>query len=304
MHAPKVSTTIISFNQVQYLEECIDSALRQTYPDHEIVIRDDASTDGSQELIKRYAARYPQLIRALFAEKNGGLAANRDACQRATTGDYIAWLDADDVACPDRIAEQLFFLQANPDCSLVYFNLNIARGSNHTSELVYSERRPPLTGDHTTLLLHENFIMSSALMFRVDMLGNRGYHQPAGPTYSDWHFFTRLARRGRIGYLDKVLGTYRRHPDAATANAALVSSGVRRRRAHALLSMETEFADESELLRYCLARFYLSQLSGAFKQQNISVLLRSSMGLLRRPFHTLRAVADRRGGRNLLIGFE
>jgi glycosyltransferase involved in cell wall biosynthesis len=303
---PRVSTTIISYNQREYLQESIESALAQTYPNHEIIIRDDVSTDGSQDIIRRYAAKYPHLIRAYFAECNGGLAANRDASQRAASGEFIAWLDADDVARPDRIAVQADFLLTNLDCALVYCNMTVARGAHHSDEQVYGEHRPPLTGDYTTLLLHENFIMSSSLMFRANALPSRGYHQPepAGPTYSDWHFFTRLARHGRVGYVDAVLGVYRRHEQSATATASRVDSGVRKRREQALLSMEREFAEDGELLRYCLARFYSSQLAGAVRERKPRVLLNAALNLVRRPSQAAQAIADRRHGRYLLRGFE
>lgn len=304
MSNPRVSTTIISFNQRQYLEASIDSALSQTYLNHEIVVRDDVSSDGSQDTIRRYAARYPKLIHAFFAEKNGGLAANRDASQRATTGDFIAWLDADDIAHPERVAEQTDFLQSNTDCSLVYCNMAVVRGVVHSNEFVYGAHRPPLTGDYSTLLLHENFIISSALMFRANALSSRGYHQPVGPTYSDWHFVIRLARQGRIGYVDKVLGAYRRHEQSAMADASHVDSGVRKRRELALLSMEREFKDDADLMRYCIARFYSSQLAGAVKERKGRVLVNAALELARRPAQAAKALADRRNGRYLLRDFE
>ncbi|MET0658535.1 MAG: glycosyltransferase [Steroidobacteraceae bacterium] len=304
MPKPRVSTTVISFNQRQYLEECLDSLLIQTFGDHEIIIRDDASTDGSQDIIRRYAAKYPRLIRAFYADKNGGLGTNRDACQRATTGDFVAWLDADDVARPNRLAEQADFLAQHTECSLVYCNMTVARDAVHSNELVYGAHRPPLTGDYKTLLMHENFIISSALMFRASALTSRGYHQPAGPTYSDWHFFARLARQGRIGYVDKILGVYRRHDRSATATASRVDSGVRKRREQALLSMEKEFKEDPALMRYCLARFYSSQLAGAVKERKARVLVNAALKLVRRPGHAAQAIADRRNGRYLLRGFE
>lgn len=304
MSNPRVSTTIISFNQNQYLEESIVSALDQTYDNHEIVIRDDASTDGSQEIIRRYEAKYPHVIRALYAHTNGGLAANRDACQRATTGDYVAWLDADDIARPNRVEAQVDFLEQHRECSLVYCNLNLASMAGESQKVVYGAHRPPHTGDHRALLLHDSFVISSGLMYRANSLAVRGYHQPEGPTYSDLHFVVRLASRGKIGYVDEVLGTYRRHALSATANIKFVSNGVQRRKEQALRAMEKELAEDVQLVRYCLARFYASQLSNAVKQRNVAVMLRAALNLALRPSQAARAIADRRSGRYLLPSFE
>jgi glycosyltransferase involved in cell wall biosynthesis len=301
---PLVSITVISFNQAPYLVECLDSAVGQTYEALEVLVRDDCSTDESRDILADYAARYPDRIKPLYAPKNGGLAENRHQVQMATRGDYLAWLDADDVAEPTRIERQVEFLQSNPAASLCYFNMRIARNGTLTPDLVYGPHRRPLTGDHVTLLKNENFIMSSALMYDVAKVGNRGYHFAQGPTFSDWHFFVRLASKGQIGYLDDVLGTYRRHGDAATATSSATSSGVRRRREAALQAMRQEFSGQRALLDYCLARFYLSQMAAARRERNNNELLRSARMLLRRPGPAVRAAQDRWRGSGLLPSFE
>lgn len=305
MGIPRVSVTIISFNQCQYLRECLESAVHQNYENFEIVVRDDASTDGSRGLIEEYARNYPHLIRPHFAAKNGGLAANRDAAQRATTGVYIAWLDADDVALSNRLSEQVRFLEASTECSLAYSNLQVLRGAELTDELVYGSHRPPVrSGDHRTLLQEENFIISSSLMYRAGSLPDRGYHQPFGRTFSDWHFLVRLASVGRIGYIDKALGMYRRHPAAATAYAKGVGSGVRQRRAQALWAMRKEFTQDTPLIDYCVSRFYISQLAGSIRQRSLRMAMHSLLTLAARPTSTVRAVNDRRRKKNLLPSFE
>ncbi len=110
MSQPKVSVTIISFNQAKYLSTAIESALAQTYRPIEIVISDDASTDESPQIILDYARRFPDEIVAILGERNFGLAGNREKALAATTGDYIAWLDADDIWDVGKIEAQMSFM--------------------------------------------------------------------------------------------------------------------------------------------------------------------------------------------------
>ena len=90
-----ISLIVPVYNVKNYLRDCLDSLLAQTYPNFEIVVVDDASTDGSGKIVRRYAERYPS-IRVVSHDRNRGLAAARNTGIAAARGEYIAFVDSDD----------------------------------------------------------------------------------------------------------------------------------------------------------------------------------------------------------------
>lgn len=298
-HPPLVSVTVISFNQSDFLPAALQSLQNQTLDEIEIIVSDDASSDGAPELIRRFA-HTDRRIRAIFRERNGGLAENRQTAMTATTGRYVAWLDADDLAAPDRLEKQVRLLEATPDATLAFHDLSVVSEEGAWLHTFFSGRNPPVTGNYLDLLTMENFVPSSSVCIDTQRLGSRAYFMNGTRSFSDWHFVVRATTKGRFVSDPEALGSYRLHPGAAMASAQKVRGGVRRRREAALWSMRRELPSDRNLLDYCLARFYWSQISAAMKQKDPVVAARSAFALLGRPNASIEAFRDRKGGRNLL----
>jgi len=116
--SPKVSVLIVTYNQKDYIRETLDCVLNQDYPNIEIVVADDASTDGTSDIILTYAALYPDRVIPLLADKNGGITVN---CNRAffkCTGEFIAILGGDDLFYAGKIKEQVSCMMTTPTCNL------------------------------------------------------------------------------------------------------------------------------------------------------------------------------------------
>jgi glycosyltransferase involved in cell wall biosynthesis len=115
---PKVSVLIPLYNAEPYIAQTIESVLAQTYPNIEMVIVDDGSSDGSYAMAQSYANRYRNIL--LVKQKNRGPGATRNCAFNLSTGDYIQYLDADDLLAPDKIALQMVLLTDYGDKTLIF----------------------------------------------------------------------------------------------------------------------------------------------------------------------------------------
>jgi len=116
MSVPRVTVTMMVYNAERYLRQAIDSVLNQTFTDFELLFLDDASTDRSLEIIQSYSDPRIRLIRN---ENNRGVAYSRSKALPLARGEYVAVLDADDVALPERLQVQVSYLDSHPDICLV-----------------------------------------------------------------------------------------------------------------------------------------------------------------------------------------
>jgi glycosyltransferase involved in cell wall biosynthesis len=119
-----VSCVVTSYNNGPWLKQCVESVLAQTRPVDEIVIADDASTDGSQDLIRSFAAQRPE-IRPVLRETNLGVAANRDLAVREASGELITTLDGDDYYYPEKIEREVgAFADSGAAATVVFSDLD------------------------------------------------------------------------------------------------------------------------------------------------------------------------------------
>ena len=108
----KISIITPSYNSEEFLEECIVSVISQTYVDWEMIIVDDNSIDNSRNIIKKFA-KLDQRIKYLFLEKNQGAASCRNIAFNIAEGEFIAFLDADDMWFPRKLEKQHAFMIEN-----------------------------------------------------------------------------------------------------------------------------------------------------------------------------------------------
>lgn len=109
-----VSIIIPVYNKVAFVRETLDSALRQTYANTEIILVDDGSTDGSFEILKEYWEKYPEKVQLIDQENQGVSSATNTGIQ-AAKGGYIQFLDADDLLSPDKIQLQMDLIKSKPN---------------------------------------------------------------------------------------------------------------------------------------------------------------------------------------------
>jgi len=199
----RVSVIIPTYNHEHYVCQAVDSALRQTYPDAEVLVVDDGSTDGTQQRL----AAYGDNIRYIY-QPNKGLAAARNTGVRAAQGGHFLFLDADDMIPPEKLGAQMPVLEANPDSGLVYsaWQYISADGTR-----VLGESRPARQGHMFRELLRQRFSfpVASAVVRRT-CFERIGLLDETLTAAEDTDLWLRIARAGyAFGYVDHPLFQYR-----------------------------------------------------------------------------------------------
>jgi glycosyltransferase involved in cell wall biosynthesis len=216
---PLVSVVIPCYNQAEFLGEAVDSVTRQTHPRVEIIVVDDGSRDAPGSVTKGYEG--VRLIR----QANQGPAAARNTGLRASKGEYLVFLDADDRLLPEAIEVGLRHLNARPGCAFVsgHCRYIAADGGPMPSppQLVVNE-------DHYKLLLHRNFILAgSTVLHRRECLESVGGYNPAPVLKGaeDYDLYLRLARIYPVFCHGEAVAEYRQYEQGA-ANVSGNLSGM------------------------------------------------------------------------------
>ncbi len=216
---PKVSIAILFYNQEKYVNECLDSVVRQkTTVPFEIVIADDCSTDGTRALLSAYQQRYPTLIRLIFNDKNKGLLLNRKVAYDNCRGKYIALLDGDDYFLGEtRLQEQFDYLEANPEYGVVYGDQSIIiEQRNGTFTYLKSSltqfNHKPIVGEVYENLVDRCFVPICTSFVRKELIDKYlelEEWKRLGFKTDDYPMWLALSRVTKFGFINKPLTVYR-----------------------------------------------------------------------------------------------
>lgn len=200
---PKVSIIIPTYNHDRFVCQAVDSALAQTYPDIEVVVVDDGSTDQTQARLTRYASRITYIY-----QENKGLSEARNTGFHAAHGDLILFLDADDQIPAHKLVLQVPVLETRPEFGLVYSGFQYL---DETGTRILGEVRPGRQGQVLRDLLRRDFFFPpGAAVVRRECLERVGLFDPACSAAADTDMWVRIARAGyAFGYVDELLFQYR-----------------------------------------------------------------------------------------------
>jgi len=209
---PLVSIVTPSYNQAAFLADTLESVLAQDYPRIEYLVVDDGSTDGSVEIVERYADRLTWWAR----QENAGqvVALNRGFAR--ASGELLGWINSDDTLLPGAVTTAVAALEANPDALLVYGdNVFIDERGDVVGPLPARAFDPP-----AMVRACDNHVPQPGALFRrraLDLapLNERGYY------FFDFEFVLQLSAHGAVVRIPQALGGYRLHPESKTAGAPL-----------------------------------------------------------------------------------
>lgn len=221
--SPKVSICLPVFNGAAYLGEAIESALKQTFTNFELLIIDDGSTDSSVEIARHYAARDPRIIVSTNS-KRLGLFANYNACLVKARGVYIKPFAQDDLIEPNSIARMVEVLDKYPEVTLVSGGKSlIDQSGKETKRIIQLAQDTTIPGKEVIiahLILLGNWVGEpSVVMFRARDIGlgfDHSYYH-----YGDIEYWFRILEKGQLFYISDVLCQFRSHSASTTTKNLL-----------------------------------------------------------------------------------
>ena len=223
---PVISIIINNSNYRRFLKQSIDSALGQTYPRVEVVVVDDASTDGSQELIRDFGDRVVPVLQAM----NGGQAAAMNAGFAASTGDVVIYLDADDYLYP--VAAESVANVVRPDAALVQYRLHTVDGDGRVIDLCPPPELRFDTGDVRKKVLEtgrfEGTVTSGLAFNRAALSKVLPIPKDIYRISADGYLMTTVPFHGEVLAIERPLGAYRLHGGSLWSATSTGAAGFRR----------------------------------------------------------------------------
>lgn len=208
-----VSVNCMAYNHEKYIARALDSFLMQeTDFAWEIVVHDDASTDGTAAIIQSYADRYPDIIRPLYQTENQqsrGIKVNTTFNVPRSRGKYIAWCDGDDYWIDSRkLQKQVDYMEAHPECSLCMTRVELFREDQQRPVGSIRPYNQSCEVPREEILSRKGISQISSLMFRKDCLQDPADFYMKGPM-GDYFLIIFLALKGNAYYIDEPMSVYR-----------------------------------------------------------------------------------------------
>lgn len=210
--APLVSVAIVTYQHAAYVKQAVESVLAQDYPNLEVVISDDNSTDGTQHVL---AGLQDDRLTLLTHEGDRSVARNVNRALERCTGEFVVLFDGDDYLLPGKLPRQVQYMLQNPRCNVCFHAAEaFDSASGQTVDLVGDPRQ----NDRLTasdLVAKGNFLPLCCLMFRASAMPADGV--PAQLSYvADWILLVETTQGGTFEGVDGAYARYRRHPGGIT----------------------------------------------------------------------------------------
>lgn len=205
-----VSVVIPCYNKANFLGDAIESVLCQTYPNFEVIVVDDGSSDESSAIAARYSSIH------YYSQRNQGPSVARNSGLRASKGDYVVFLDADDRLLPSALDVGVGVLEAHPKCAFVSGHVHlIAKDGVY----IRTPEETCIAKDHYQALLRYNYIWTPAVvMFRRSILATVAGYSSDRCGSEDWDLYLRITRKFPVYCHDKVVAEYRVYENQLTGN--------------------------------------------------------------------------------------
>ena len=212
---PKITAVIPSYNSAGFLPEAVESVLSQSYADVELIVVDDGSVDDTSEVIGRYG----DAVKYIYKE-NGGVSRARNTGIEAASGEFIAFLDADDAWLPQKLELQMKVIESRSDSLAAHTDFNIGDSELNVVGVTISDRGDDILED---LFLKGNVIGTpSSVLVAKEVIEKTGGFDPDLSLCADWDMWIRIACETGFGYVDSPQIIYRQHDSNMSNDAKLL----------------------------------------------------------------------------------
>jgi glycosyltransferase involved in cell wall biosynthesis len=256
-----VSVIIPTHNRADLLPETIKSALAQTYENIEIIVVDNGSTDNTGEVIAKMKVAS---LRYYRQENSGGPAGPRNTGYKMSKGEYVAFLDSDDLWLADKITRQVEVLKNKPETGLVFSQCRFF-GENYHQNIIYPSKA--YSGNVFEKLITGNFVPTVSVLCRRETLEKSGVfdENPNLRAFEDYELWMRIAHKFQFHYIAEPLCLFRVHPQNFLGMNNLKSHlGAFR----ALCSVINKIDFSEEHLKLAVAHHYLTTAMSFLEIEN------------------------------------
>lgn len=229
MTKPSVNVAIITYNHENLIKGSIDSVLNQSYDNiTKIIIADDGSSDKNPEIIEYYASNNP-IIEPILAKNNEGIAYNMNRALNHVDGEYMSILSGDDKMFPYKIEKQVNYLKKNPEVVTCVHNMDVFNFSSKQSLGKFSEVMSfkKIIGKAGVESLFDPSIChaASSVMYRTEKISEISFDERL-KFRNDFLFDVEVLMKGKLGFIDEILGRYRIHGDNVTLSDEVKKFGL------------------------------------------------------------------------------
>lgn len=221
---PLVSIAILSYNQEDFIREAVLSACNQSYCNVEVIVSDDGSNDSTLDILKELLKNYPDKLKIVSDGVNLGITNNCNRALSHCSGDFIVFMGGDDVLFEQKVEMQVEWFQQS--------NKRVLCG--HLIEIINKESE--VTGPYKSIkksgvgcagwIRRGVYFGALSIMIRASAIPKNGFDKRI-PHASDWKFYMDcIGETGEFGFVDSVLGQYRKHDNNITSKTDVVMSDV------------------------------------------------------------------------------
>lgn len=266
MNLPKVSVIIPNYNYAKYIAKTIDSVLAQTYENIEIIVVDDGSKDKSIEVLKKYGEKI-----TIIEQKNQGVSLARNNGAEKSTGEYIAFLDADDIWLPEKLERQMQKFFEDEEIGLVHCSMTYIDPNDE----VCGQINEGMEGN----VAHEFLRFTKGVVIGAGSTGivpRKVFEEIGGfdhrlSTAADWDFSYRIATKYKIGFIRQPLVLYRLHNSNMHSNIKLMEHDM-------MLGFEKAFANGTSIDKNeCYGNLHKTLAGSYFYAKQYSAFIRHTI---------------------------
>lgn len=195
--SPKVSIILPTYNRIDFLKECLESIEKQTFSDYELIVIDDASTDGTEIFLNSR-----ENIKRIRHSGNLGVSAARNNGIRSALGQYICFIDSDDLWMEKKLEAQVRWMETHPDCMAIHTDEIWIRNGKRVNPMNKHEKRGGYIFEHCLPLC---VVSPSSVMLRAALLEESGLFDESLPACEDYDLWLRISAKHHFHFLTEKL---------------------------------------------------------------------------------------------------